>query len=61
MIIILRLHFWTLSSVPLTFMSVLMPVPHLLLLIEVWLIYNAVPISAVLQSDSVIHIQTFLF
>ena len=30
-------------------------------LIEVELIYNAVPISAVQQSVSVIHIETFVF
>ena len=30
-------------------------------LIEVYLIYNVVPISAVQQSDSVIHIKTFFF
>ena len=29
--------------------------------IEVELIYNVVPISAVQQSDSVIHIETFFF
>ena len=30
-------------------------------LIKVWLIYNVVPISAVQQSDTAIHIYTFLF
>ena len=33
----------------------------LIFLIEVQLMYNAVPISAVQQSDSVIHIQTFFW